>query len=693
MILSKAWLADYVHLDAPTEEIVERLLMAGLNHESTVAHGSDEAIEIEVTSNRPDWLGHLGVARELAVLFGRPLHVPDPQPAETGPAAAESIAIEISSPEICPFYCGRVIRGVQIGPSPQWLVDRLAAVGVASVNNVVDITNYVMLECGQPLHAFDLGQVRGGRIIVRRAEAGEPFTAINHKTYALTDHMCVIADAERPVALAGVMGGADSEISGSTTDILLESAQFAPLAVRAAARGLVLASGSSYRFERGPDPAAVEWASRRAAALILDLAGGSLAAGVVEAGALACSPATIDLRDHRAAEVLGVDVPVARQREILTSLGFVPVKAAAGSSRWRAPTWRRDAWREIDLVEEIARIEGYDRVSEDQPIAARSVELSARERAVRVVSEVLVAAGFCEAMTRSVVAEPLEAMKSPWTDAPPLVCQPALIRGADRLRRTLLPSLFEARAGTLAVGAPHGELFEIAHAYLPRTAPPPADLRADSPVEEPLLVSLVTAGEYLRAKGLAEAVLAKLGIESGGLPVGGEACVEYRPLATDLLAAGRAAEIVLHRPDRQPVRVGVVGEIAPAVLKKHALLGPVAAVELRLDQLDFAINAEKKLVRPSDFPAVERDLNLVVDEQVAWAAIAAAIHAVAGPLVEQCRLVQIWQDAERLGAGKKSVVVSLRLRSDSGTLSGDEAARVIDAVVAECGRRVSAVLR
>jgi phenylalanyl-tRNA synthetase beta chain len=693
MILSKAWLADYVHLDAPTEEIVERLLMAGLNHESTVAHGSDEAIEIEVTSNRPDWLGHLGVARELTVLFGRPLHVPDPQPVETGPAAAESIAIEIRSPEICPFYCGRVIRGVRIGPSPQWLVDRLAAVGVASVNNVVDVTNYVMLECGQPLHAFDLGQVRGGRIIVRRAEAGEPFTAINHKTYALTDHMCVIADAERPVALAGVMGGADSEISESTTDILLESAQFAPLAVRAAARGLVLASGSSYRFERGPDPAAVEWASRRAAALILDLAGGSLAAGVVEAGVLACSPATIDLRDHRAAEVLGVDVPVARQREILTSLGFVPEKAAAGSSRWRAPTWRRDAWREIDLVEEIARIEGYDRVPEDQPIAARSVELSARERAVRVVSEVLVAAGFCEAMTRSVVAEPLEAMKSPWTDAPPLVCQPALIRGADRLRRTLLPSLLEARAGTLAVGAPHGELFEIAHAYLPRTAPQPADLPADSPVEEPPLVSLVTAGEYLRAKGLAEALLAKLGIGAGRLPAENGPCVEYRPLATDLLTAGRAAEIVLHRPDHPSVRVGVVGEIAAAPLQDHSLLGPVAAVELRLDQLDFAITAEKRLVRPSDFPAVERDLNLVVDEQVPWAAIAAAIHTAAGPLVEQCRLVQVWQDPERLGVGKKSVVVSLRLRSDSGTLSGDEAARVIEAVVAECSRRVNAVLR
>jgi phenylalanyl-tRNA synthetase beta chain len=693
MILSRNWLADYVPLDAPTPAIVERLLMAGLNHESTTAVGADEAIEIEVTSNRPDWLGHVGVARELAVLFDRPLHMPDPRPVETSPAAADAIAIEIRSPEICPFYCGRVIRGVRIGPSPRWLVERLATVGVASVNNVVDITNYVMLECGQPLHAFDLAKLLGRRIVVRRALPGEPFMALNHKTYSLTDHMCVIADAERPVALAGVMGGADSEIGDDTTDILLESAQFAPLAVRAAARGLVLASGSSYRFERGPDPAAVDWASRRAAALILEHAGGDLASGVVEAGRLACAPATIELRDERVAEVLGIDVAGSRQHAILMGLGFVPESAAPGRSRWRAPTWRRDAWREIDLVEEIARIEGYDRVPEDRPVPARPVDLSPRERAIRGAAEVLVAAGFCEAMTRSVVAESLETTRSPWTDAPPLVCQPALVRGADRLRRTLLPSLLEARAGTLAVGAPHGDLFEVAHAYLPRTASPPADLQAESPVEEPLLVALVTAGDYARARGLADAVLGHLGIGSGSPSHEGDACIEYRPIVLDLLANGRAAEIVLHRRDREPARVGIVGEVGAAGMRSFSLTGPVAVGELRLDRLDFAVAADRRLVRPSDFPAVERDINLVVDEDVSWARIAAAIHAAAGPLLERCDVVQIWQDTERLGPGKKSVVVSLTLRSDSATLSGEQAGRIVEAVVAECRTRLAAALR
>ena len=688
MIISTNWLSDYVQVQAPTELLVERLLMSGLNHESTRTVGADTAIEIEVTSNRPDCLGHVGVAREAAVLFSRPLHIPDPRPPEGGAPAGANVAIEIRSPELCPFYTARVIRGVRVGPSPNWLVERLRTVGVESVNSIVDITNYVMLECGQPLHAFDLGRIRGGRIIVRRAAGGESFTAINHKTYSLTDQMCVIADAEGPVALAGVMGGADSEIAAGTTDVLLESAQFAPLAVRAAARGLVLSSGSSYRFERGPDPAAVDWAGRRAAAMMLELAGGTLAEGIVSAGRLASAAATVDLRHARVAAVLGVEVPVERQRAILTGLGFVEQPFGADRSRWQSPSWRRDVSREIDLVEEIARIEGYEKVREDEPIAVRPVEVSAREKTIRLASEVLVAAGFCEAMTRSVVSAVLEETRSPWGDAAPLVVSPALVRGADRLRRTLLPSLLEARALNVAVGAPHGDLFEVARGYLPRAA---AD--ADSPLEEPLLVSLVTGGGFSAAKGLAEVVLARLGLADGFGRAAGDARPEFRPVDLDILAAGRAAEIVMQRGDRTAERIGVIGEVARAVLARLGLEGTVAAVELRLDRLEFAVTAERPLRRPSDFPAIQRDLNLVVADAVPWSGIVAAIHAAAGDLLEECRLVQVWRDAERLGQGNKSMVVSLRLRSGTGTLSGDDARRAVDAIVAECGRRCGATLR
>jgi phenylalanyl-tRNA synthetase beta chain len=684
MILSTNWLADYVQLPASTDELVERLLMSGLNHESTRSVGGDTAVEIEVTSNRPDCLGHIGVAREVGVLFGRPLHLPDPRPREEGEPATAAVAVEIHSPEICPCYTARVIRGVRIGPSPAWLVDRLRTVGVASVNNVVDVTNYVMLETGQPLHAFDLGRLRGGIVVVRRAVDGEPFTAINHKTYTLDERMCVIADAERPVALAGVMGAADTEISPATVDVLLESAQFAPLPVRAAARGLVLASPSSYRFERGPDPAMVDWASRRAASLILELAGGRLDRGLVEDGRLACEPAVIPLSATRVRDVLGVDVPAARQRSILTGLGFVEELAGGRGKGWRAPTWRRDVWREIDLVEEIARIEGYDRVPEDVAIAARTVEPSRRERAVRRAGDVLVAAGFCEAMTRSVVSAAFESCPSPWGDGGPLTISPPLVRGADRLRRTLLPSLLEARAGNEAVGAPHGDLFEIARGYLPR---PSVAADGTPPLLEPLLVSFVTGGDFFRGKGLAEAVC-------GGLGVGGPAeSLRFRPFAGGLLAAGRAAEIVLEGEGLEPRRVGIVGEVDAATLTGFSLPGPVAVGELRLDLLEFAVGRDRRLERPSDFPAVQRDINLVVADTVPWGDVDAAIRMAAGRMLEACRLVQVWQDAERLGAGKKSIVVSLRLRSDAGTLSGDEAGRIVDAVLAECGRRVGAVLR
>jgi phenylalanyl-tRNA synthetase beta chain len=693
MIISTNWLADYVQVQAPTDLLVERLLMSGLNHESTATVGADTAIEIEVTSNRPDCLGHIGVAREAAVLFSRPLHIPDPRPLEGGGPASQSMAVEIQAPEICPYYSARVLRGVRIGPSPRWLVDRLATVGVESVNNVVDITNYVMLECGQPLHAFDLAKIRGGRIVVRRAGAGEPFTAINHKTYTLTDQMCVIADAERPVALAGVMGGADSEIGPETVDILLESAQFAPLAVRAAARGLVLASPSSYRFERTPDPAAVDWASRRAAALILDIAGGTLERGAVEAGMLACAPATIGLRPTRAAEVLGIDISPDRQHAILTGLGFVelgPGQADAGGrhGRWQAPTWRRDVWREIDLVEEIARIEGYDKVPEDWPISARPVELSPRERTIRTASAVLVSAGLCEAMTRSVVSATRETNTSPWGMSTPLVVSPALVRGADRLRRTLLPSLLEARAGNMTAGAPHGELFEIARAYLGRAG---AGADSGSPVEEPLLVSLVTGGAFFAAKGLVEAVLGRLG--AAGRQSTADARIEFKPVALDLFTCGRAAEIVLSRGGRPAERVGVVGEFSAAVLERFDLDGPVAGAELRLDRFEFAADVERTLRRPIDFPAIERDINLVMDDAIAWGSIATTILESAGPLLEQVRLVQVWKDAERLGAGKKSVVVALRLRSDTGTLSSDDANRAVQTIIDACARSFGGTLR
>jgi phenylalanyl-tRNA synthetase beta chain len=423
----------------------------------------------------------------------------------------------------------------------------------------------------------------------------------------------------------------------------------------------------------------VDWASRRAAGLILELAGGLLEQGSVTAGTLATNPAVIPLDPEQVGEVLGVVVPAERQREILVALGFEP---DANGRHWRAPSWRRDCTREIDLVEEIARIAGYDLVPEDVAIAVRPVELSPRETAVRAAGSVLVGQGFCEAVTRSVVAEALAAWDGGWSAAAALEIAPPLVRGADRLRRSLLPSLLEARADNVAVGNADADLFEIARGYLPRTA---AAGPSASPAEEPLFVSFVCGGDFFRGKGLAEAVLAGLGVTAAEF-----AC---RTIEVPLLACGRAAELVLTGPDGADQRVGILGEIAPAALERFAVPGPVAAAEIRLDLLEAAVARERPITRPAEFPAVERDVNLVVAESVLWADLERAIRGAAGTLLAGCRVVEIWRDAERLGAGRKSVVVALRLQSAAGTLTGEEAGQVVAAVVEACGRDCAASLR
>jgi len=693
MIVSLDWLSEYVDLPE-VDVLTEQLLLSGLNHESTKNVGSDTVIDLEVTSNRPDCLGHIGVAREVSVLFQRPLKIP--RASITGPEVSHSFSVAIDATDMCPFYTARLIRGVTVGPSPDWLVRRLEAVGVASVNNVVDITNYVMLECGQPLHAFDLSSLRGDNINVRRARQGESFVAINHKEYELTSEMCVISDSKQPVAIAGVMGGAETEISTETTDVLIESAQFAPLPVRSAARALVLGSPSSYRFERGPDPAAVEWASCRAVELILDLAGGTFAAPAFQAGSLDSSQATIDLRMHRVEQVLGVSIPKQRQREILQSLGFVEQEPGGDVTRWLAPTWRRDCTREIDLVEEVARVEGYDCVPENIPITAVPVQRSPRERMVRIVSESCVAAGFCEAMTRSVVGEKFEELSSPWGCTPALVCSPPLVQGADRLRRTLLPSLLDARSNSLSSGSSHGDLFEIAHCYLSREN----DVLEDaSPIEEPLLLALVTGGDFFHGKGFATAIFERLGLyewSSAEKPIAHtdvEFGLTYHPFESAVLQAGRSAEILFHRSGEKCRRIGVVGEFSADVMKMCGLDRDSVGIELRLDGLELTTMYEPTLFSLSSFPSIDRDMNLVVDEVISWASICAAIESTQCDALESIRLGQIWRDTERLGKGKKSVVVSIRLRSFKETLSAEQANAFVDAMVNSCQDRVGAALR
>lgn len=673
MIVSWNWLKKYVALDVSPAELAERLMMAGLNHEGTTAVGDDLAIDLEVTSNRADCLGHLGIAREAAVLFERPLSVPDPQLAAGTRPVAEAAQVRVECPELCPRYTARVVHGVRVAPSPSWLVEHLATVGVAAINNIVDITNFVLLECGQPLHAFDLARLEGPEIVVRRPRPGEQMVAIDHKTYSLEAPMCVIADRRRAVGIGGVMGGAETEVTLSTRDLLIEAAQFDPLSIRNTARRLNLHSDSSYRFERGIDPAGVDWASRRCCQLIVEIAGGEVAQGVLDVGHPPAPRTPTVLRLGQLRRVLGIEVEPARVRAILAALGNTIRRGDADQLELVPPSWRRDVEREIDLVEEVGRIHGYDAIPEDVRVPMAASARSQHDRVLDRLRQVLCATGFDEAMTVSAVDADWSEAFSPWTDQPPLVCQVPVMRRADHLRRSLVPSLLGARRTNEALANPTIELFEIARAYLPRPAGLP---------EEVQLLTLASGREFSEVKGVVEllAEAANPGLE-----------IEVRE-------AGAAAHMLLD-PSRScelwlgGARWGLLGEVHAAGLKRFELRRRTTVAELQLAPLLEGARLVPQYQPTSAFPAIERDLNLVVDEGVRWADVAREIRQAAGPHLERLAHVQTYRDAVRLGPGQKSLLVRLTLRRADGTLTSEEADAVREAIVSACQRTLGAQLR
>ncbi|MGW8257531.1 MAG: phenylalanine--tRNA ligase subunit beta, partial [Thermoguttaceae bacterium] len=572
MLISWNWLKQYVLLDMPVEELERRLMMAGLNHESTEHLEGDLAIDLEVTSNRPDCLGHIGVAREVAVLWERELKIPPASPAEEKTPVEQLTSVRIDCEDLCFRYIARVIRGVKVAPSPDWMVRRLETIGLMPINNVVDASNYVLMECGQPLHTFDHKKLKGGKIVVRRPRAGEKIEAIDHKTYELTPEMCVIADAENPVAIGGVMGGASTEVSARTTDILVEAAEFDPLSIRNTARRLNLHSDSSYRFERRVDPEGLDWASRRCCELIIELGGGRLAAGAVDVGQKPPDRKPVVLRFSQLKRILGIDVPVERVRQILLALGNVEdteskdwtsraqkqARISAGDERITLipPSWRRDLSREIDLVEEVGRIYGYDQIPEDVAVPMAPSTRTREDRVLQIIRDALTAAGMDEAYTLSVVDQQSSAAMTPWTAAEPLRTISPVIRGADCLRRSLIPSLLGARRTNEALSNPHIELFEIAKIYLPR----PEELP-----EEKLMLGITSGGDYLFIKGVIEALVGKL---KSAVPF--ESC----EATVESLDRGRSCQLRLG--DKL---LGFVGQVLPEAQKAFDLRNPTVVAD------------------------------------------------------------------------------------------------------------------
>ncbi|MFP4145333.1 MAG: phenylalanine--tRNA ligase subunit beta [Phycisphaeraceae bacterium] len=677
MNTSLDWLNDYLDRPCDAEE-AERLLtgvgfpLDGQEQVFVPSGEADTVLDVEITSNRSDCLSHRGLAREVAAASDRTLRELDtalPDPAAGPVSELTSVANEDS--ELCPVYTARVIRGVKVGPSPDWLVDRLEAIGLRSVNNVVDITNFVLFETGQPLHAFDMNRLAERRIVVRRAKDGERFTAIDGTKHELKSSMLVIADAERPVAIAGVMGGLDSEVGGSTTDILLESAMFQPLSTRQTSRALKLASDSSYRFERGVDPRGVEIASRRAAKLILELAGGQLADGVIRVGEPEPPLTQLTLRPGRCNALLGTDLSAERQAELLDKLGLDP-QVGPEAIRCTVPSYRLDLKREVDLIEEVARLHGLDQIAIDTRIEIEAKSMQPHVAARRELGRVLTGWGYHETVTFSFV--------SPKQGKPFLEQGEAVLIDDERrkaepmLRPSLLPSLLVCRKANQDMGNTGVHLYEVGSTWTGEQG----DIREVRRVG--LLVDAEDAQAGVREiRGAIEELVERLGgpkARSG---------LEVKPGELNIYDA--AAEVTLDGR-----RLGRFGLVTSKTRDLFDVKVPVAAGELELDPLLAMYPPQRRVGELPKYPAIERDLSVVVSEDVSWQQIAEAVESAKPDLLESLEFLGVYR-GKGIEKGSKSVSLRMLFRSRAGTLRHEQVDPQVEAVVASLKEKTGAELR
>ncbi|MDQ2983400.1 MAG: phenylalanine--tRNA ligase subunit beta [Actinomycetota bacterium] len=602
-------------------------------------------LECETTPNRPDLLSIYGMAREVAALFELPL-APTPEGQSLGTVPDDApVDIRVEDLERCPVYIGRLFRDVKVGPSPAWLRARLVASGLRPISNVVDVTNYVMHALGNPLHAFDQTKLAEGRIVVRRARDGEELKTLDGNLRRLTSEDLVIADAEKAVAIAAIMGGLDSEVDESTTDVLLEAANFEPIGILRTSERLGLRTDGSNRWEKGVDPYLAEPAANLATRLIVELAGARWTGHNEVKGELPERP-VIELRPERTSELLGLEVPAERQHAILGRLQF-----DVDPPRVTVPTWRlRDVTREIDLVEEVGRF-----VLDEVPLTLPSREVFGRltreQKLRRLVEEALVGAGLSEAYTSSLVAEDPnpDAIRLPV----PLSSEQAV------LRTTLLPSLVAAARHNVDAGNHDLALYEIAVVYLPFGEKLP---------EERTRVTGIVQGDFFHAKGVVETLLEALKIEPR---------FERESSPPQLFHPGKTAK----------VEAGLVGELAPTVLE-----GAWSAFELDLGTL---VAQAPELVVYQDVithPGVRQDLAFAVDEAVPAGELIDAAREAGGPELSEIRVFDVYR-GEQVGEGRKSIALAIVFRSPERTLSDEDAAALRDRIAKALSERFGAELR
>lgn len=635
--------------------------------------GLDDVIfEIEVLPNRGDWASMIGVARELAALYGKPLHIPEVRLDETGKASAEYSSVTNDAPELCPRYIGRVLTGVKIGPSPDWLCKRLRAAGQRPINNVVDVTNYVLLETGHPLHAFDYDKLVENRIVVRRARAGEIMHTLDGQERALKEEMLVIADAGRAQAVAGVMGGADSEVGGSTARIFLESAYFNPISIRRTSRALGLITESSQRFQRGADPEMALYAINRAAQLMQELAGATIAPGVLDAYPTPVPPREVKLRYTRCDKLLGTEIPSDDQRRHLTALGFVVAHHDAATCTLQVPAWRHDVTQEVDLIEEIARFHGYERIPATVP-TVRPVEhrFAPEDTIIRALRHHLVAAGLTEVYNWTFSSE--QAVRKTRLDERYLdmvrLANP-LSENQATMRSSLLPGLLEIAVHNLNHGVRDQALFEIGPVYRPVAG-------RDLPDEPPHLGIVLTGNandmhwsrpqtpaDFFDLKGIVETVLDFFGVAANLTPA------EY-----PTFQRGQSVSVTLDSAE-----IGRMGKIGSETSKSYDFAQPVYAAEIDISKLIRKPQPHRQFDAIPAFPPSLRDVAVVVDRAVSAQALLETATRAGGKLLCRAQVFDVYQGPQ-VPAGKKSVALGLTFQSQERTLTDTDTQKQFDKIV------------
>jgi phenylalanyl-tRNA synthetase beta chain len=690
------WLKEFVEVPFAPRELAERLSLAGIAVEGVSETSAGPLLDLDLTINRPDCLAHYGVAREVAALGRNELKPVTVTLPEAGDSAASVARVEIESPDLCGRFTARVLRGLKVQPSPDWLRKRLEALGQASINNVVDATNYVMLELGQPMHAYDLNLLAERRIIVRRARTGEKIRTLDGVERTLSPDVCVIADAARGVGIGGIMGGAETEIGFTTRNVLLEAAWFDPISIRRSSKALGLRTEASTRFERGADPEMAELASRRCAALIRELAGGEVLAGVVDLYPARREPLALELSRKELLRIMGADVPDREIEAILRALGFAPrhIDQARGAAdatlaRWqcRQPSWRQDVTREVDLIEEIARHYGLDkfppRLHPAKQPAARLPYAEAEDR----LRERLIGLGYREIVSIPLVNEAEDALFRPGDVVPARVANP-LAEDASLLRSNGLVSMAHALAWNLNRGQRDLRLFEIGSAYR---------LLNDAP-DETRIVTIGATG-LARQQGVAESAreysfadlkgdLDQIGDLAGGF--------RWKNESSGWQNAARAGAFAPGKNGTGESRaIGQAGQLATRVADKFKLRQDVFLAEWALEPFYAGYKqarAARKYQPISRFPAVERDFSLILPDGTSFAAVREAIEGLRIPEVISVEAVDLFR-GRNIPPGKFSLLVRVTFQSQEATLTDAQLNDFSSRIISTLQQKLGAELR